>query len=343
MRPRKLFAVTAGVGALLLPVGIAGAQTAETTSTPAPPGSSEAVALNVLDVVGVGHTSGKSDQNSSEGKANAVELGGKALIDGKTGGSQKGAGKKEGSLFDTGSTPLGRVQVTPWGVTVEDDGRTRSSNSDAALLKLVLINSGTASVNVLHTRSQSSYTEEDPSTGNARSKGSTQSDGARVNVGGEKDGVTVTVLHSETSSEANGNSSYILGVNNTRVLSSGQGGSCALRVPGVITLGCLQAAGGEGSSSAAAARATADILGGAPIDVVAGSSEFGEGEAGPEVLSADVSRDNATNPDVIAASTGARGMAVTGIDIAKGIAAGLALIAMGMVLLQLRRSYPIAS
>ncbi|HUR48370.1 MAG TPA: hypothetical protein VMY88_02425 [Acidimicrobiales bacterium] len=345
MRTRKLVALTAGVGALLLPVGIAGAQTAETTTTPAPPGSSEAVALNVLDVVGVGHTSGKSDEHSSEGSANAVELGGEPLIDGATGGSQKGPGTNEGALFDTGDTPLGRVQVTPWGVTVEDDGTTRSSDSDAALLKLILIDSGTASVNVLHTNSKSSYTDEDSSTGNPKSKGSTVSDGAKANVGGEEDGITVTVLHSETSSEADGNSSYILGVNDSRVLSSDDSGeSCAVQVPGVITLACLTAAGGAGSSSAAAAQASADLLGGAPIDVVAGTSQFGDGQTGPVVSPADISRDPATEPEVLAASTGSgSGMAVTGIDVAKGIAAGLALIALGMLLLELRRSEPLAS
>ena len=336
MRPRKLLAITAGVGALVLPVGLAGAQTVETTTTPAPPGSSEAVALNVLDVAKVGHTQSGANENTAHGSANAVELGGEPLIDGSTGGSQNGAGTNEGSLFDSGDTPVGRVMVTPWGVTVEDDGTTRSSESDAALLKLILIDSGTASVNVLHTHSEASHTDQ-------RSTGRTVSDGAKANVGGEEDGITVTVLHSETSSEANGSSSYVLGVNDTRVLSSDDGGDCALQVPGVITLACLQAAGGEGSSSAAAAQASADLLGGAPIDVVAGNSQFGEGQEAPIVAPADL--DRATEPDVIAASTGTTGsgMAVTGFDVAKGIALGLALLAMGMTFLQLRRGQAVTA
>lgn len=337
MRPRKLLAVTAGVGALVLPVGLAGAQTAETTTTPAPPGSSEAVALNVLDVAKVGHTQAGANEESASGSANAVELGGEPLVDGSTGGSQNGTGTNEGALFDSGDTPLGRVMVTPWGVTVEDDGTTRSSESDAALLKLILIDSGTASVNVLHTRSEASHTDQ-------RSTGRTVSDGARANVGGEEDGITVTVLHSETSSEAEGSSSYVLGVNDTRVLSSEEGRDCALQVPGVITLACLQAAGGEGSSSAAAAQASADLLGGAPVDVVAGNSTFGQGQDAPVVSPADL--DRATEPQVVATSTGTgtgSGMAVTGFDVAKGIALGLALLAMGMTFLQLRRGNPIAA
>ncbi len=332
MRPRKLLAVTAGVGALVLPVGLAGAQTAETTTTPAPPGSSEAVALNVLDVAKVGHTQAGANGQSANGSATAVGLGGRPLIDGVTGGSQNGKGKNEGAALDTGNTPVGRVMVTPWGVTVEDDGNTRSSESDAALLKLVLVNSGTASVNVLHTNSKASHNDE-------RSTGKTTSDGARVNVGGQN-GITVTVLHSETSSESEGSSSYILGVNNTRVLSSDSSGNCALNVPGVITLACVQAAGGPGSSSAAAAQASVDALGGAPIDVVAGNSQFGRGQRAPVVSPGEL--DRASEPDVIAASTRTgSGMAVTGLDVARGIALGLALVATGMAMLQLRRRNPL--
>ena len=337
MRPRRLLALTAGAGALLLPVGLAGAQTAETTTSPAPPGASEAVALNVLDVAKVGHTQAGANEDSASGSANAVELGGEPLIDGATGGSQNGKGSNEGSLFDTGETPLGRVMVTPWGVTVEDDGTTRSSESDAALLKLILIDSGTASVNVLHTHSEASHTDE-------QSKGRTVNDGAKANVGGEEDGITVTVLHSETSSEANGSSSYILGVNDSRVLSSEEGGdSCAVSVPGVVTLGCLKAEGGPGSSSAAAAQGSVDLLGGAPLEVVAGNSQYGQGQAAPVVSPADISRDPATEPAVVATSTGGSGMAVTGIDVLKGIAVGLALIAMGLVMLQARRGNFLAS
>ena len=331
MKHRKLLAFTAGAAAMVLPVGLAGAQTAETTTTPAPPGSSEAVALNLLDVLAIGRTQASANESSAEGTANAVQLGDEPLIDGVTGGSQAGPGTNEGSLFDSGDTPLGRVMVTPWGVTVEDDGTTRSSESDAALLKLILIDSGTASVNVLHTRSQASHTDQ-------RSTGRTESDGVKANAGGD-DGLTVTVLHSETSSEADGNSSYVLGVNDTRVLSSDQSGeSCALSVPGVISLACLQAAGGPGSSSAAAAQASVDALGGAPLDVVAGTSEYGQGQAAPvDVAGADVSRQPASQPQVLDTSTGGTGMAVTGVDVAKGLALGLALVSMGLALLHLRR------
>lgn len=334
MKSRRLLAVTAGAAALVLPVGIAGAQTAETT-TPAPAGSSEAVALNVLDLVVIGQTQAKADGSSGEANATALGvLGDDPLIDGSTGGSQKGKGSSEGSLLDTGDTPVGRVMVTPWGVKVEDDGTTRSSESDAALLKLILINSGTASLNVLHTHSEASHTDQ-------KSQGKTTSDGAKLNVGGEG-GVTVTVLHSETSSEADGNSSYLLGVNDSRVGTSDQGGSCALSAPGVITLGCLQAEGGESSSSAAAAQASLDLLGGAPVDVVAGTSAFGEGQSMPEVLPADVERDPATGPEVLETSTGT-GLAFTGGDLSKGVGVGIALMALGLAVLQLRKQNPLTA
>lgn len=337
MKHRKLISFAAGASALVLPIGVAGAQTAETTTTPAPPGSSEAVALNVLDVVEVGHTQASAGPSSAEGSANALAVGGEPLIEGATGGSQEGPGTNEGSLADTGDTPVGRVMVTPWSVTVEDDGNTRSSESDAALLKLILIDSGVASVNVLHTRSEASHTDE-------RSTGKTSSDGVRANVGGEEDGLTVTVLHSETSSEAEGSSSYLLGVNDTKVGTSDEGGTCVVNAPGVITLACLQAEGGEGSSSAAAAQAELDALGGAPIDVVAGTSEFGEGETTPIVGPEELPRSD--DVDVVAASTAAStgtGLAVTGSDITTGLAIGFALMALGTAMLQLRRLNPFAS
>ena len=333
MKRRKLISIAAGASALVLPIGVAGAQTAETTTTPAPPGSSEAVALNVLDVAQVGHTQASAGPSSGEGSANAVGLGGDPLIDGTTGGSQQGTGTNEGALLDTGDTPVGRVMVTPWGVTVEDDGTTRTSESDAALLKLILIDSGVASVNVLHTHSEASHTDD-------RSTGKTSSDGVRANVGGEEDGVTVTVLHSETSSEADGSSSFLLGINDTKVGTSDSGGTCVVNAPGVITLACLQAEGGEGSSSAAAAQASVDALGGAPLDVVAGTSEFGRGEQAPVVLPDDVDRDT-TGPEVLATSTSTgSGLAVTGMDISIGLATGFALMALGIALLQLKRLNP---
>jgi hypothetical protein len=333
MKSPKFLAVAAGAAALVLPVGMAGAQTAETTTTPAPPGSSEAVALNVLDLVVIGQTKAKADGSSGEGSATSLGLlGDEPLIDGETGGSQKGKGKKEGSLFDSGNTPVGRVMVTPWGVEVQDDGSTRSSESDAALLKLILVNSSTASVNVLHTNSKASHTDQ-------KSTGRTSSDGVKANVGGQN-GVTVTLLHSETSSEANGSSSYLIGVNNTKVGTSDSGGSCVVTAPGVITLGCLQAAGGQGSSSAAAAQGKVNALGNAPLAVSAGNSAFGSGQSGsPEVLPADVSRDPATEPEVIGASTGTgSGLAFTGNDLSKGLGLGIALLALGFAVLQLRRS-----
>lgn len=295
--------------------------------------------MNVLDIVEVGHTQASAGQESAEGSANALAVGGEPLIEGSTGGSQEGPGTNEGSLVDTGETPVGRVMVTPWSVTVEDDGTTRSSESDAALLKLILIDSGVASVNVLHTHSEASHTDE-------RSTGSTSSDGVRANVGGEEDGITVTVLHSETSSEAEGSSSYLLGVNDTKVGTSDSAETCVVSAPGVITLACLQAEGGEGSSSAAAAQAELDALGGAPLDIVAGTSEFGEGEEAPTVLPDEFDRDTTTGPEVLATSTSTStgsGLAVTGSDVSTGLATGFALVALGIALLQLKRLNPLAS
>ena len=329
-RKAKAGLVAFGVGLLVAPLQVA---TAETTSTPAPPGSSEAVAAQVGDIVKVGYTKATAGPSSGEATANAVELGGKPLSTG-TGGTQKTTGKSSGAIFDTKDTPLGRLMLTPWEATVGQKGDTRTTESDSALAKLVLINSGTLRVNVLHTNSKAEHK-------GMESKGNTSSDGARVVLGGDK-GLTVVVLHSETSSEAKGNESYVAGINGTKVLSSGSAGqSCALAVPGVVTLGCLKAAGGKGISTASVADGRlGDPTKGTRIAVVAGQSQFGNGS---QVLGTEFSRPEEAAGAVAGGNGPATDFAVTGGDVTYGILVGLALMAMGVAVLSIRKAWLAAS
>jgi len=323
-RKAKAGLVTFGVGLLVAPLQVAMAE----TTTPAPPGSSEAVAAQVGDIVKVGYTKATADPSKGESTANAVELMGKPISSG-TGGAQKGKGKSSGALFDSKDTPLGRIMLTPWQAEVDENGETRISNSDAALLKLVLVNSGTASVNVLHTRSNAQHS-------GMNSKGKTASDGARVNVGGSG-GLTVTLLHSETSSEANGNKSYVAGINNTEILTSSQAGSCAIAVPGVVTLGCLRAQGGTGTATAAVADGRLGSATGPRLAVSAGSSQFG---SAPQVLGTEFSRPEAEAAALGDDTTGAgNGLAATGTDVTYGILVGVAMLAMGAAVLGIRRAW----
>lgn len=311
----KAGAVAFGIGLLAAPVQSASA--AEVT-TPAPPGYSEAVALNVLDLVAIGHTVAKADDKNGEATANALEIGGQSVF----GGTQKGKGTKKGDLLSTGKTPLGSLAIAPWDATVTEGPGSRKSESDAALLKLIVIDSKTATLDVLHTHSKAEHNGQ-------QSKGSTSSDGADLTVGGGS--LHVVVLHSETSSEKNGTKSYVLGVNNNYILTSDQAGSCVIAVPSVVQLGCLQAKGGAGSSAAAVVEGT--VLG-ERTAVVSGTSKFGSAKAA--VLPADITR--APDAPAAVADLGPAGparthFAVTGSDILNGLIVGFTLLLAGLMAL----------
>ncbi|HUQ39870.1 MAG TPA: hypothetical protein VM030_06915 [Acidimicrobiales bacterium] len=306
----KAGAAAFGIALLAAPVQSA---SAETVTTPAPPGVSEAVALNVLDIVAIGHTIAKADDKNGEATANSIEIAGEAVF----GGTQKGKGTQKGELLDTGETPLGQLAIAPYEATVTESSTKRTSESDAALLKLVLIDKETLTLNVLHTHSKAEHNGQ-------QSKGNTSSDGANLNLG---DGsLQVVVLHSETSSEAKGNSSYVLGINDNYLLTNEDAGDCAIEVPSVVALACLQAKGGLGSSAAAVAEGT--VLG-ERAAVVSGTSKFGAAPAA--VLPADITRE----PDAPAAAELGAGpatnFAVTGQDVFAGLIVGITMILAGLL------------
>src|SRR5207248_1893581 len=98
----------------------------------------------------------------------------------------------------------------------------RSAVAKAALAHLAIAE--TAQVDVL--RSQSTATYDHAAGGSTSSAGSSSSDGAVANVGGES-GLTIVVLHSQASSGDNGAGSYLLAVNDNKVGTSGDvNGAC---------------------------------------------------------------------------------------------------------------------
>jgi len=322
-RKAKAGLVVFGVGLLAAPF-----QAWADTTTPAPAGSSEAVAAQVGDIIKVGYTQATADQSKGEATATALAVGGKPLSK-ETGGTQKGAGSSKGGLMDTGATPLGRLMVTPWEATVTQSSNKRTADSDAALLRLILIDSGTAGVDVLRTRSHAEHN-------GMESKGSTSSDGAWANVGG-KNGLTVVLLHSETSSSAKGNSSYVASVNGNKILSSDDAGtSCAIAVPNVITLGCLNASGGKGASTASVADGNLGDPKGPRLAVSAGSSKFGSG--GASVLGTEFTRPDETAAAVSNGNGNGTNFAVTGSDTLFGAMVGFALLCLGWAVLAIRRA-----
>lgn len=293
---------------------------------PAPPGKSSAVAAEVKGALGIGRSNAAAGSQSGEATANAVEIGSTVVA----GGKQSGTGKKGGALFDSGATALGRIQLAPWAAEAVAGTDSSSASSQAALLRLMLVNSGVLDANVLQSQSKATWTGD-------KSTSTTSSDGATVNVGGPN-GLMLVLLHSEANSEAKG-SSYVASVNGTKVLTSDQAGtSCAVAVPNVAQLNCLLATGGNGSSSAQAAAVNAGGANGLTANLLQASGQSGTGVA-DEVLSRNVGDDGDISRAAAAGDSG-NALAFTGSSSWFLAMLGAAVMALGTVVHNLRRILP---
>ncbi len=209
-----------------------------TVTNPAPAGSAEAYAVQVGNVVALSHTSAYASGSGVSSTADPLELGGKPPA-GNFGGTQNGPGSSSGALFDTNTTPLGRLALMPW--TASNTGNTASGLADVVLVDLAPSGNQVASLRVLQSESNATWTP-------GQSTGSSSSDGAIVNVGGSS-GLTLDVLHSQSSSTGPG-SSYLLSVNGTPIGSSSQAnGQCTLTIPSLLSLNCLTSSGGVGTTA----------------------------------------------------------------------------------------------
>jgi len=243
MKRQRLIAVIGGT-ALLTSVPLAAAHAAD-----APPGEADAVVAKVGDLTGIGgHTHAKADPAGSSATGNVIEIGG-APLSKEFGGTQKGHGHSEGGLYDSGAgNSAGRLRLTPWSATTKGDGATtEQADADAALARLVL-GDNAVTLSVLQSKSHADWTP-------TASSGSSSSDGAVANAGGAS-GLTIVLLHSEASSSGKGSgSSYVLGVNDQKLLTSDQAnGKCAIAIPQLLSVNCLAVSGGAGSVTATVAN-----------------------------------------------------------------------------------------
>lgn len=237
------------------------------TSTPAPPGHAEAAALELQNLLAVGHTTADAGPSSSSATANAVEVGGKPLIDGTTGGTQSGNGTSHGALLDTGKTPLGQLQLTPWQAATTSSNGTGSADADAALARLYLLDPTVLNASVLQSSSHAHYDS-------SGSSGQASSDGAVVDAG--NGALSVDLLHADSSSNGTGASSYLASINGNQIGTSNQAnGGCTLSVPDVVSLSCLTASGGPASTTATSAVGTADIANGQAGGTLVGTKSSG--------------------------------------------------------------------
>lgn len=250
---RRGAAIAALVGglAVLSPVS-AGAQTTPIV-IPAPPGTAEAIALEIEGVVAIARTQAEAtpDPATSNATANAVELGDSPLLD--LGGTQNGPGTNQGELLDTGDIGIGRLAVAPFRAQVESLTDLRRATAEAALLRLVLLSPDTLTVDLLQSFSQATHS------GN-QSTGEGSSDGAVITLLGP-DGIKLVLLHSEGSS-LNGGSSFLIGLNDTELISDDDLGNSldVLDLPGLLTLGLVDVGGGAGTGLSEATGLDLDVL-----------------------------------------------------------------------------------
>ncbi|HET6818044.1 MAG TPA: hypothetical protein VFH66_12540 [Mycobacteriales bacterium] len=301
------------------------------TTTPAPPADSHATAVTLDDLLKVGDTSSHAGSDGGHADASALSVGGSTLIAGKTGGSQTTPGSSSGALLDTGSTPLGQLQLTPWSASASQDANGSASSADSALAHATLIDSHTLDVWLMHSHSDSTWTA-------GQSSSSSSSDGASVNAG---DGaLQLVVLHSESKSGSKG-SSYLVGINGNEIGSSDQAnGACALAVPDVLALTCLDASGGNGSSAADTATAT---LGGSStpqgsLTAVDASGRTAAAKVEGEKLRNNANGGNTSGPTVEASRVpNGGGLPFTGFNAGLISAYGAALAGLGGAILRVGR------
>ena len=205
---------------------------------PAPTATSEAYALRLAGIIALSHTRASAGSGGTSGTADVLELGGPNPPASQFGGSLTGVGSQHGNILDTGPNSQFRLQIAPWSVT-------NTQSTSTAIADLLLLNLGdpttpsSASVDLLHSKSDANWTA-------GQSTSDSTTDGAIVNVGGAS-GLTLDVLHSQTSSTAPG-SSFLLSINGQQIGSSSQlNGACVITIPGLLSINCLSATGGLGS------------------------------------------------------------------------------------------------
>ncbi len=323
---RRLFFLAALPACILLAVPVA-AQAARDGLIPAPQASATATALSLADLLEVSTTGAQAGTDASSAQATVVELGGAPLLG--LGGTQSGPGTSDGALLDTGSTLPAQVQVAPWEATASQSDTERSSSGSAAAARADVPQ--VLDVDVLESKSQATHTDE-KSTGEGFSNG--------VNLG-LADTLRIVLFHSEVSSAGEG-SSYLVGLNGTEIGSDEQlNGICSLLAHPLLSVSCLEVAGGLGGGLAELAGIDSGLL--PPVELASAFSAATSGGTGESVLGAVeeaapvaapvvAGTETARAPEAVATETAGgmlprtgAGVALTGLAAAMAIALGLAL------------------
>lgn len=319
MRRRRAGLAALVGGLVFLTPLAAGAQTV--TPTPPPPGSAEAVAAEVEGLLAIAHTKAQVDQVTGEATANALELAGNPLL-ASTGGTQVGPGTTTGGLIPNLDLGVAKVAVAPFTATVEKLTNERRARAEAALARLVVLSPAVATIDLLQSLSEASHTD-------AKSTGASSTDGGVITLLGQG-GLRIVLLHSEAST-ANGGSSFVIGLNDTKLISNKDIGNTlkVLDLPGLLTLGLVDVNGGPGSALVNATGVDLSALNSVNA-IVTGAQAAGSPVAAAAVAPAP--SELGAGDTTVGSSGGGGGLAVTGRSIFALLAVGLGLTGLGVLL-----------
>ena len=345
MHRRHLLLVAAPTCAAVLWLTAApAARASRVVPVPAPDATASGVAAQVGSLVDISRTGATAGSSTASSEASVVRIAEEPVLG--LGGAQQGDGQTGGALLDTQSTLPARVQLAPWSASAGGTGTsTRQGTSSAAVARADVPD--VAQAGVLTSDSNATHTDQ-------KSSGTAITDGFQLSV---LDAIRLFLLHSEVSSDGGG-SSYLVGLNGTEIGSDEQLGAtplCALTAPGLLSLSCLTASGGTGSSVTEAASQVAGITPALdalsiidPVAAFTASATAGTGESvaavaeeavAPQANGTEASR--ATSPDAVAA---AGALPRTGATIASLAALAGALLLFGVALRRLRlRPAPVVS
>jgi hypothetical protein len=321
----KRWAVAAGSAlAAVTVLGSAGLAFADLVITvPAPVGQATAAAANVVGVLGVAKTASAATPTSGAASAGALTIGNTTVV----GGNQIGVGTNSGKVIDTGSTPLGRLQVLPWNANVSQSSAGQQANSSAAAARATLLNPNVANLDLLDSGTSATHS-------GMKSSGAAYSNAAVLNVGGVN-GMTIKVLHSESNSSGQG-FTYVLSFNDKPLIAVDQLGAhlCSLNLPSVLNVSCLAVAGGLGNVSS-------QVLGlqiAGPKGLVANALQAaGSGGTASVAPAAATGPTNVEAARTTRAAASSNALARTGVAIGFAFSLAVALLALGGVILAIRR------
>jgi len=293
----------------------------------APPGTAQATAARVSDLVSVSATHASADSAGSDAQAAVISVNKEPLLG--TGGKQDSEGSNDGALLDTGPTTLPiRARVAPWKASAKGQrgSAVRSSRSSAALADVEM--KDTAKAALLSSDATAEHTD-------TRSTGKSVSSAADISAG---DALRLVLLHSEVDETGKGHS-YLLGLNGTEIGTDEQFKNCALDASGVLSLSCLTVSGGVANgvtSGGAEVLGVSTALGINPVSAFTTAGTVATGTS-PPILESVAAAVPVEAPRAAPAEPAGPSLPRTGGDVSALAASAFGALLMGLGLRKMSR------